>query len=96
MSFLRQKKINELIRRELSQIIVREFDAEDSLVTILNVDVSADLLSAKVSVSVFPANQANKVFGSLRKMTGLFQKLLNRRLKMKTIPYISFYLIKNE
>jgi len=97
MSSLRQKKVNELIRRELSEIIIREFEApENSLVTIADVDTSPDLLLAKVSVSIFPIDQANKVFGSLRKMAGFFQKLLNRRLKMKMIPRINFYLIKNE
>ena len=97
MSSLRQKKVDELIRRELGEIIVREFEApENSLVTIADVDTSADLLSTKVSVSIFPIDQANKIFGSLRKMAGFFQKLLNRRLKMKLIPRINFYLIKNE
>ncbi|MCD6442283.1 30S ribosome-binding factor RbfA [bacterium] len=97
MSSLRQKKVNELIRRELSKIIVREFEApENSLVTITDVDTSPDLLSAKVSVSIFPISQARKTFGSLHKMAGFFQRLLNRRLKMKLIPRIDFYLIKNE
>ncbi len=97
MSFLRQLKVNELIRRELGEIIMREFEApENSLVTIVGVDTSADLSSTKVSVSIFPIDQANKAFGSLRKRVGFFQKLLNRRLKMKMIPRINFYLIKNE
>ncbi len=97
MSSLRQKKVNELIRRELSKIIIREFEApENSLVTIVDVDTSSDLFSAKVSVSIFPVDKAKKTFGSLRKMAGFCQKLLNRRLKMKMIPRINFYLIKNE
>ncbi len=97
MSLLRRKKVNELIRRELGEIIVREFEApENSLVTISNVNTSADLSSTKVSVSIFPIDQANKTFGSLCKMAGFLQKLLNRRLKMKMIPRINFYLIKNE
>ncbi len=97
MSSLRQKKVNELIRRELGEIIIREFEApENSLATIVGVDTSPDLLSTKVSVSIFPIDQANKAFSSLRKMAGFFQKLLNRRLKMKMIPRINFYLIKNE
>ena len=71
MSSLRQKKVNELIRRELSKIIVREFEApENSLVTITDVDTSPDLLSAKVSVSIFPISQARKSKGSLPQMAG--------------------------
>lgn len=97
MSSLRIQRVNELIKRELSEIILREFEMpENSLVTIADVDTSADLLSTKVSVSIFPIDQANKTFGSLCKMAGFFQKLLNRRLKMKLIPRINFYLIKNE
>ncbi len=96
MSSLRQKKVNELIRRELSEIIIREFEApENSLVTIADVNTSSDLFSTKVMVSIFPIDQEKKTFGCLCKMAGFFQRLLNRRLKMKTIPRINFYLIKN-
>lgn len=97
MGDLRQKKINELIKREVSEIIMREFESpENSLVTIVDVDTDSDLSSAKISVSIFPIDQAYKVFRLLEKMAGFFQRLLNRRLKMKMIPRIKFYLIENE
>ena len=45
-------RVNEVLKRELSGIITREMKFEKGLVTINQVDVTADLKSAHVFVSV--------------------------------------------
>jgi ribosome-binding factor A len=93
MDSLRQKKINELIKRELNEILVKNFDFPlDCLVTILEVDTSADLSESKVYFSIFPLEQSLFVFNLLKKDIGILQKALNRRLKMKIVPHLKFYL----
>jgi ribosome-binding factor A len=93
MDSLRQKKINELIKRELNEILVKSFDFPlDCLVTILEVDTSADLSESKVYFSVFPLEQSLFAFNLLKKDIGVLQKALNRRLKMKIVPHLKFYL----
>jgi len=48
----RMLRVNELLKRELSGIIAREVTFEGALVTINQVDVTADLKNADVFVSV--------------------------------------------
>ena len=45
-------RVNELLKRELSTLFVREMTFEDALVTVNQVDVTPDLKSAHVYVSV--------------------------------------------
>lgn len=87
----RIKRINELIKRELGQIILREIEPpEGSLITLTQVETTPDLESAKVWVSVFPIEQVKKVLAELRKKAGYLQGLLNRRLRMRPLPRIKF------
>lgn len=93
MDSLRQNKINELIKRELSEILVKNFDFPlDCLVTILDVETSSDLSKSKIFFSIFPLEQSLSVFNLLKKDIGTLQKALNRRLKMKVVPHLKLYL----
>ena len=97
MSSQRIQQINELIKREMSKIFLREIDPpEGSLITITNVETSADLLQAKVWISVFPINQSKTVFRELSKRIGYLQRLLNKSLFLKFIPKIKFLLDETE
>ncbi|MBL7141771.1 30S ribosome-binding factor RbfA [Patescibacteria group bacterium] len=91
MSSKRVEQVNELIKREMSRIFLREVEApEGSLITITRVETSSDLLEAKIWVSVFPINKAKVVLTDLLKKIGYLQGLLNRRLVMKPLPRIKF------
>ncbi|MCF7906770.1 ribosome-binding factor A [Patescibacteria group bacterium] len=93
MDSLRQNKINELIKRELSEILIKNFDFPlDCLVTILDVETSSDLSKSKIFFSIFPLEQSLSVFNLLKKDIGTLQKALNRRLKMKVVPHLKLYL----
>ena len=48
----RLERVNELIRRELGEIVTREFRFESKLVTIQQVDITPDLKNAHVYVGV--------------------------------------------
>jgi ribosome-binding factor A len=93
MDSLRQHKINELIKRELNEVLIKNFDFPlDCLVTILEVDTSADLSKSKIFFSIFPSEQSLSVFNLLKKDIGILQKALNRRLKIKMVPRLKLYL----
>jgi len=93
MDSLRQNKINELIKRELNEILVKNFDFPlDCLVTILEVNTSKDLGQSKIFFSIFPLEQSLSIFNFLQKDIGILQKALNKRLKMKMVPHLKFYL----
>jgi len=54
----RLDRVNELLRREISAVIQREFEWQGSLVTVSAVDVTQDLKEAKVFVSVLGGSQS--------------------------------------
>ena len=86
-------KVNELIRNELSKIVLREVDFEDQmLVTIVSVETSRTLEHATVYVSVIPDNRSTRALGLLRKHVYGIQQELNNRLSMRTVPKIRFVL----
>ena len=85
----RIRKVNELIKRELSQIILREIDfPKKVLTTITRVEASPNLIQAKVYISALPEDQLTNVFRILRQRIYSIQQLLNKRLKMRPMPKI--------
>lgn len=97
----RVEKINNLLQEELARILERESEMRnDSLVTVTRVETSPDLQYASVYVSVFPhpdkASSQKQVVRTtptleiLRKNVYHIQQMLNRRLRMRPIPKISF------
>ncbi len=91
MANRRIAKINELIKRELSQIILREIEiSREALITVTKVDCSANLIQAKVWVSALPEEQMPKVLQILNRHIYEIQQMLNKRLNMRPIPKIKF------
>lgn len=84
-------RINSLIKKELSQIFLREFDVpKDVLVTLTRVETSPDLKFAKVFISVWPQKLKEKFLSNLGKNVFFFQKKLNKKLTMRNVPKIIF------
>ena len=87
----RIEQINELIRKELGKIILREIDfPQGIMVTITRVETSVDLGQSKVYVSVLPEEKLKMAFGILNQNIYDIQQGLNKRLKMRIIPRIFF------
>lgn len=91
MSYFRIQKINALLKNELNNIFLREFDfPPDLLVTITRVDTSSNLIQAKVYISVLPENKTDEVFKTLNGRIYEIQQNINKRLKMRPVPKIIF------
>ncbi len=87
----RIQQVNQLIKKELGQIILREGDfSKNVLVTITRVETSRNLIHAKVYVSVLPETQSGKILEILSRQIFDIQQLLNKRLRMRPIPKIMF------
>ena len=95
---MRMEKVNELIKRELSNMILFGDinDPRVSLVTIMNVEVSKDLRYANVKFSVLKddAQMIKNATEGLESCRGFIRKLLGPRLKMRYTPEIRFYFDK--
>jgi ribosome-binding factor A len=87
-------RVNEVIRRELSDIISREinFNAQ-TLVTVHAVNIAPNLRQCHVFVSVLgkPA-QKNRVLTELMGHRSLLQRELAKRVVLKYTPHLKFKL----
>lgn len=87
----RIQRVNQLIRQEISKLILREIEApKDSLITVTRVSSTPDLREAKVFISVIPEENKSKAFLSLNRKIYQLQQEINKRLKMKIVPKIIF------
>ena len=91
MSTERLPQVNQLIKKELSRIMLREADfPEGVLVTLTRVETSANLIQTKAYISVMPQEMSRDVLKTLRGLVYEFQQKLNSRLKMRPVPRIIF------
>ena len=87
--FSRTRRVAELIRRELANIIAtRVKDPRINLVTITAVDVSKDLKHAKVFITQLGGGE--QALEAMNKASGFLRRELNSRLSMKISPCLSF------
>lgn len=87
----RIQRLNSLIQREISQILLKEFDFSlDILVTVTRAEVSPDLADCGIWISVFPEKNREKILGFLNNKIYFIQQKLNNRLRMRPIPKIRF------
>ena len=87
----RLPRVNQLIKKELGEIMLREIDfPEGTLVTLTRVETAANLIEAKVYVSIMPEEKAPDVLATLKKLIYFVQQKLNKRLRMRPVPRIIF------
>ena len=85
-------RVNELLKRELSGIVAREITFEGALVTINQVDVTADLKNAHVFVSVLGSETGPSVINKLESQRSTLQAELAHHVTMKYTPHLTFHL----
>lgn len=95
MKFFRKERMGSVIQRELSALVNHEIEFQNgAFVTITDVEVAADLETAKVKVSVLPAEKAEQALRILVKFQPRLQRMLLRIMNVRPMPYISFVLDK--
>jgi ribosome-binding factor A len=92
MRFFRSERVSSLIREELGQMLVREIEVPDTLITITEVEIDKKLDHAKVKVSIIPASAVAEALATLEKKAGYLQHLLLKKINIKPMPRISFAL----
>lgn len=96
MGEFRKEKIAELIHREVGEVIGEEIDLSDELVTVSRVEISPNHQHATVMITVFPYEKSEEVLTKINREIGALQRIINRRLKMRPVPKISFELDQSE
>ena len=85
-------RVNELLKRELSALLVREMTFANLLVTVKHVDVTPDLKSAHVYVSVLGSEGRKDVLPKLEANRAALQADLSKHVVLKYTPHLVFHL----
>jgi ribosome-binding factor A len=89
----RTLRVNELVQRELSDILRRRYQTESVAMTITEVRVSPDLRDARVFVSIVgSAEQAEAGLRWLRGQAGAIREEIARRIVLKYLPRFEYVL----
>ena len=87
----RIQRVNQLIRKEISMIFLREvIFPEGTLVTVTRVETADNLAQSRIFVSSIPENKIKSVLLILNKQIYQLQQELNQRLNMRPVPRICF------
>jgi ribosome-binding factor A len=93
MANRRQRRVAELIHKELSVLLMLEaHDPRLAEVTLTDVDVTPDLLLARVHFTVLGDAAAEKVaLTALNCASGFLRTELAGRVQLRLVPQLSFY-----
>lgn len=87
----RSRRIADLIKKELAQILIREsIDARFRLVTVTAVKVTPDYSIATVYVVVPDDNETKTLIKTLNESAKEFRHQLARQVNMRTTPKLKF------
>jgi len=92
MPSLRLQRVRELLKREIGEVIRREFPVQEAgLVTVNDVDVAGDLHSAIVFISILgTVDQQKRGLAMLTRHRKRIQGLVGRAVVLKYTPTLKF------
>src|SRR3954454_5112127 len=85
-------RVNELLKRELSSLIARDVTFDSALVTVNQVDVTANLKNAHVFVSVLGSEPKTAVMAKLEAHRAILQADLAKHVVLKYTPHLVFHI----
>ena len=97
MSQLRVEKLQELMKQEVSNIILRELkDPRIGFVTVTEVELTGDLREAKIYVSLMGSEeQVKDCWMGLNSSLGFIRREIGSRIRLRYTPEISFVIDKS-
>ncbi len=97
MSQLRVEKLQELMKQEISQIILRELkDPRIGFVTVTQVELTGDLRNAKIYVSIMGnEKQVKDTLKGLNSSMGFIRREVGHRIRMRVTPELTLALDKS-
>ena len=92
MSSRRAKRVGELMREEISSLILQDLrNPKIGLVTITEVSLTDDLSYARVFISVYGEDEKNsQSLKGLRKASGFIRRELSKRIRLRHFPELRF------
>jgi ribosome-binding factor A len=87
----RPKRVAHLIQQTLSRIFLEEFQGNSGLITVTRVEMSADLQTAHVYLSLFGDHQEPAFWERLEKSKGYLRKSIAAEVKLRYNPSLVFH-----
>ena len=96
METQRQKKISQIIQKDLAEIIqenLRQTGQKDLIISVTKVKVTPDMLEAKAYLSVFPEDKTLMVIKEIKQLSNNIKHQLAMRTKnqLRRVPEIQFF-----
>ncbi len=89
----RTRRVAELVQAELSRLFIAEFqDPGSGLITVTRVEMTPDLLTARVFLSVFGTGDPAALIERLGRSKSYIRRTLASRVKLKYNPELFFAL----
>lgn len=95
MANQRITRINEAIRKEISEIIrgeIKDPRVSDAMISVVDVETTSDLKQAKVFISVLQESKKEGVLLGLQAASGYIRKEIARRINLRNTPELLFRL----
>ena len=86
----RTDRVNELLRREIGNVIQKDYEWHGKLVTVNEVEITQDLKEGKVWVGVL-GGEATPVIEKLNRDHGAIQGKVMKRVVLKSTPVLRFH-----
>ncbi|NCU44187.1 ribosome-binding factor A [Candidatus Falkowbacteria bacterium] len=82
------KRLNDLLRQKIAELVNQLVEFYDGLITIAYVDLSSNGQEAKVGVSVLPVNLYGTALRQLRKKSAEIAKKMAKSSRLARVPRI--------
>ncbi len=86
----RLDRVNELLRREIGNVIQKDYEWHGKLVTVSAVEITQDLKEGKVWTSVL-GGASGPVIDKLNRDHGTIQSKVMKRVVLKSTPVLRFH-----
>ncbi|MFA5228306.1 MAG: 30S ribosome-binding factor RbfA [Candidatus Paceibacterota bacterium] len=84
-------KVNNLIKKELGNILLKEVDIfPGTLMTLTRAECTPNLFECNVFISVIPENSIDDIMNLLNRNIYNIQQIMNKKIKMRPVPKIVF------
>jgi ribosome-binding factor A len=88
---LRQKRVASVIKEEISRLLIEGIqDSSSGLITVTRVEMTPDLMTAHIYLSIFGGGEKEATLRLLERKTGFLRKSIASKVKLKYNPMLIF------
>ncbi len=92
---LRQEKVNKLIQKLAAEFLEGESN-RTSLITVTGSNVSSDLRSAEIFITVLPVEAESDALNFVKRKRSDLRDYLKKKTKMRALPFLDFVIDQGE